>query len=218
MPLQEYTRVLRERWWIVVISALFASAVGVAFASSQTPVYRSSVRLEMSGNVDYSQVLAVEKVLRQVGAHVRTGGVAEEVDRRLRLGLGADAILGKIRTQVFADSLLLQVDVDDSDPRRSEQLAAAVGAVTQERQVQAMAMEPAERQINVTVLDRPSPALFVWPQTRSIVTASALMGALAGIVLLLLLEYIDDSVESDADAERYLGLPVLGMIPVESRR
>src|ERR1051326_7066336 len=134
MPLQGYVRTLGERWWVVVISAFVASLAGLGFASSQAPVYRSSVRMEVAGHVDYSQVLAVEKVLRQVGAHVKTGALAREVDRRLGLGSDPDAILSRIRTQVFADSLILQIDVEDSEPSRAEKLAAAVAQVAQERQ------------------------------------------------------------------------------------
>lgn len=216
MPLQEYVRTLSERWWVVVISAFVASLVGLAFASSQTPVYRSSVRMEVGGHVDYSQVLAVEKVLRQVAAHVKTGALAREVDRRLGIGMDPESLLGKIRTQVFADSLILQIDVDDSDPARAEKLAAAVAQVVQERQEEAAAEAPETARVTAAVLDRPSPAQFIWPQTRSIVAASGLAGAIAGIVLAFILYYLDDTIPSPEEAERWLGLPLLGLIPVEN--
>lgn len=217
MPLREYLAVLRERWWAIVLAGALAALIGLAFAKMQTPVYRSSVRLKVGGRVDYAQVLAVEKVLRQVAAHVRTTPVAETVDRRLQLGLGPDPIMGRIRTQVFSDSLILQIDVDDDDPARAQRLAAAVGEAVQERQAEMMGAMPTDQRVTVAVLDRPSPAQFVWPQTRSIVAASALLGLLIGAALAFVLDYLDDTIRSDDDARRWLGLPVLGMIPVENR-
>jgi capsular polysaccharide biosynthesis protein len=172
--------------------------------------------MEVGGHVDYSQVLAVEKVLRQVAAHVKTGALAREVDRRLGIGMDPESLLGKIRTQVLAGSLILQIDVEDSDPARAEKLAAAVAQVVQERQEEAAAEAPDTARVTAAVLDRPSPAQFVWPQTRSIVGASALAGAIAGIVLAFILYYLDDTIPSPEEAERWLGLPLLGLIPVEN--
>jgi len=172
--------------------------------------------MEVGGHVDYSQVLAVEKVLSQVAAHVKTGALAREVDRRLGLGSDPDAILGRVRTRVFADSLILQIDVEDSDPARAERIAAAVAQVAQERQEEVAAAAPESARITAAVLDRPSAAQFVWPQTRPIVAASALAGAIAGIVLAFILSYLDDTIPSPEEAERWLGLPLLGLIPVEN--
>jgi len=172
--------------------------------------------MEVGGHVDYSQVLAVEKVLSQVAARVKTGALAREVDRRLSLGSDPDAILGRVRTRVFADSLILQIDVEDSDPARAERIAAAVAQVAQERQEEVAAAAPESARITAAVLDRPSAAQFVWPQTRPIVAASALAGAIAGIVLAFILFYLDDTIPSPEEAERWLGLPLLGLIPVEN--
>ena len=42
---------------------------------------------------------------------------------------------------------------------------------------------------------------------------SLLLGLVAGVVLALLLEYLDDTLKSPDDVEKRLGLPVLGVIP-----
>ncbi len=199
------------------MSAVAAALLGYVYARTQVPTFRSSVRLVLSGHVDYSQVLAVEKVLRLVAAHARTAPVAEAVEAQLATGMDANALLAEIRTQVFADSLTLQIDVDDADPARSERIASAVAAVVQERQEEEMADVPPADRIHVAVLDRPTAALFVWPQTRSIVAGTALLGALAGALLVFVLDFLDDTIQSIADAERWLGLPILGVIPKERR-
>lgn len=66
---------------------------------------------------------------------------------------------------------------------------------------------------NVSVISRAIPPLApaglkLW----LILLALAIVGPVGGIALAFLLEILDDSVETDADVRKYLGLPVLGKI------
>ena len=216
MQLREYLQVISQRWWIILLTATFAAASAFAFAKTQTPVFRSSVKLEVTGRVDYGQILAIGQLLRQIAARVETTGVANEVDQRLRLDLGPEALLEKVHTQAFPDTIQIQIDVDDVDPARAESIAAALATVVKERQDALMASVPQQERINLGVVDRPtSPRLF-WPQTRVLVLAAGLVGVLFGIVLAFVLDYMDDSIRSAEDIERYLGMPTLGLVPTFS--
>jgi capsular polysaccharide biosynthesis protein len=198
---------------------VIALAIGVAitsaylFSRAEAPVYRSSIRLEIVGRVDYGQILAIDRLLRQLASRVRTTAVAAAVDARLQTNLGADAILGKITTQALADAIQVQVEVDDTDPLRAERIAAALGEIAQEQQAALMSWVPEGEQILVNVVDRPSPGRFVWPQARSILAGAALVGLVFGAFLALGLDYADDRVRTAADVSRWLGLPLLGAVP-----
>jgi capsular polysaccharide biosynthesis protein len=65
----------------------------------------------------------------------------------------------------------------------------------------------------VSILDRPSPARLVWPQTRVIAGAALLLGLLVGGLLAFMIEYFDDTVKTAADVEQTLGTITLGRIP-----
>lgn len=218
MPLNEYVGVVRGRWWIVLIATLVSLGSGYLFASAQTPIYRSSVRLEVTGRIDYGQILAIDKLLRQISSRITTTSVAEAVDQRLQLGLGAEALLAKIHTQALSDTIQIQVDVDDTDPIRAQRIAGALAEVVQERQAAQMASVPEQERVAVSRLDRPSPGRFVWPQTQPILLAAGLLGLLAGMVLAFLLDYLDDTMRSAQEIERYLSLPVLGTVPPAALR
>lgn len=58
---------------------------------------------------------------------------------------------------------------------------------------------------------------FVSPKYALNITLSALIGLLAGIGLAFFIEYLDTSVKTVEDVERYLGLPVIGIIPQKVR-
>ncbi|MEA2641129.1 MAG: protein tyrosine kinase modulator [Chloroflexota bacterium] len=191
MPLQEYAAILARRWWIVLLPALVAAVLGYTLARAEIPVYRSSIQLEVTGRIDNGQVLAIERLLKQLAARVSTTAVAQEVDQRLHLELGADAVLARIRTQAIPETLHIQIDVDDSSPERAEQIAQAVAQVAQERQTALMAIVPEQERVNETVFDRPEHARLVAPAFRSIVLAAAILGLMAGTVL----AFVFDSTE-----------------------
>ena len=62
----------------------------------------------------------------------------------------------------------IQIDVDDSVPESAERLAGAFAAVAQERQTASMADVPTQDRVQLTSIDRPTPAHLFAPQVRSL--------------------------------------------------
>src|SRR5438874_1032319 len=116
MPLGDYLAVLRRRGWIIPLVALVAAVSAYGFARLQTPIYRSSVRLEVSGRFDYGAQLSVDKQLGPLAQRLLTTEVAAEVDRRLRLDLGPAALLARVRAVPVAENAEIEVQADDGDP------------------------------------------------------------------------------------------------------
>ncbi len=188
-------------------------AVAVIYARVQTPIYRSSIRLEVSARFDNGQQLALERQLPQLAQRVRTTDVAREVDQRLRLDLGEQAILGKVRSEAVTASGQIQVEADDVDPGRVEAIVLETARVFEEQHAARNQGIPTQDRALVSILDRPTPARLVWPQTRVIAGAAALLGLFVGALLALLIDYLDDTLKTAADVERTLGTVTLGRIP-----
>jgi capsular polysaccharide biosynthesis protein len=110
------------------------------------------------------------------------------------------------------------VDVEDVEPQRAERIARGIAEVVQERQTAQMVSVPEPERVYVAMLDRPSPGRLVWPDARSILLAAALLGALAGGLIAFVLDFLDDTIRSPKEAERCLGLPVVGVIPQDEFR
>src|SRR4051795_742390 len=108
MPLGEYLAVLRRRGWVVPLVALVAVVAALLFSRLQSPLYRSSVKLEVSGRFDYGAQLTVERQLSPLAQRLLTTDVATEVDRRLRLDLGPDALLAKVKAAPIAENVQIQ--------------------------------------------------------------------------------------------------------------
>lgn len=198
---------------MIVLLAVSAAVSAFVYARFQAPVYRSVARVEVSARFDNGQQLALERLLPQLAQRVRTTDVAREVDSRLRLDLGVEAILGKLRAEPVAQSGQILIEADDVDPGRAESIVFATASVFEEQHAARNQGIPSQDRAIVSLLDRPTSARLVWPQTRAIVAAAALLGMLAGAVLAFGIDYLDDTLKTAADVERSLGLTTLAHIP-----
>jgi protein tyrosine kinase modulator len=205
--------ILRRRWWIVLLVAATAAAVAVVYARMQAPVYRSAIRLEISARFDNGQQLALERQLPQLAQRVRTTDVAREVDQRLKLDLGPQAVLDRLRAEAVVSSGQIQIEADDVDPVRVEAIVLETARVFEEQHAARNQGIPTQDRAIVSILDRPTPARLVWPQTRVIAGAAVLLGLFVGALLALVIDYLDDTLKTAADVERALGTITLGRIP-----
>lgn len=167
----------------------------------------------MSARFDNGQQLALERQLPQLAQRVRTTDVAREVDGRLRLDLGAQGILDKLHAEAIVPSGQIQIEADDVDPRRVEAIVLETARVFEEQHAARNQGIPTQDRAIVSILDRPTPARLVWPQTRVIAGAAVLLGLFVGALLALAIDYLDDTLKTAADVERALGTVTLGRIP-----
>lgn len=215
MQLREYLAVARKRWWLVLLLAASAAIASYLFAKLQDPVYRSSVRLEVSGDLDYGNTLAIEKRLQQFAQRIKTTRIAVEVDRNLRTDLAAEALLEKVKVAAVPENLQIQIDVDDVSPERAQLIAREFGRAFEEQHTASEQGKLQEKQVLIAPLDQPTEAKLSWPQPRVIVPAAAILGLVVGLLLVFVLEYLDDTLNTPEDVVRYLGLTTLGIIPVD---
>jgi capsular exopolysaccharide synthesis family protein len=69
---------------------------------------------------------------------------------------------------------------------------------------------------NISIVDRAQkPASPYKPNHRKNILLAMLIGLFGGIALAFLFEHLDDTIKYPEDVERQLGIPVLGVIPIE---
>jgi hypothetical protein len=200
---------------VLVTAALVAALAAYAYTRlpGVEPRWRSSVVLQATGRLDYGNFLALEKELRPLAEQVLQLNIMREVDRTLRTDLAPETMLEHTRAEPIQDSDQIRIDVEDSDPARAAQLSLAIADVyTQQHNAQEQGKLREERVI-LSTLDRSNQATLIWPQTRIVVPAAALIGLLVAALVALAGAYFDDTIRSPLDVQRYLELPLVGVIP-----
>jgi protein tyrosine kinase modulator len=210
---------LRQRWWLLAAAAVIAALAAFAYVKAPwvEPRWRSSVLMQATGRLDYGNFLALEKELRPLAEQVLQLNIMREVDRNLHTDLPPSTMLAHTRAEPVQDSDQIRIDVEDSDPTRAEQLSLAIADVYARQHNAAEQGKLREERVILSTLDRDNSAALIWPQTRTVVPSAAVLGFLLAGLIVLGVVYFDDSIRSPADVQRYLELPLLGMVP-RSRR
>ena len=217
MQIRDYWVIFSKRWWLILLVAVVATAAGVAFAKVQQPVYRSKVVLLVSpSRYDYGLTLVIENLLRQYSRQLQTEKLAELVSQRLDLQLAPERLLSKVKVSSVSEDYLLELQVEDTEANRARDIAFVwADEFLKQQQIRMAEVNPTDR-ILVDLLDNPTPGELYYPKTREIAMAAAILGLVAGAMLAFVLEYLDDSLKTVEDVERYTALPVLGTIPTAS--
>lgn len=216
MDLREYGRVLVRRGWIVVVVALVGALGAFLFSRLQTPVYRSTITLSAvpSRSSDYGQSLAIKNLLRLYGQQMQTKSIAQQVIDQLQLDKSPESFLGGVEVSADEADYTIQVAVKDRNlpmvQPMAQKLAENFVILHQQENLE---MDQSDR-ILVKILDDATPPTQFSPNTRVNVLAGAVLGALAGVVAIFLIEFIQSAyLRQPEDIERVLGLTVLGTIP-----
>src|SRR5919201_1666574 len=103
-----------------------------------------------------------------------------EVDQNLHTDLPPERMLERTKAGPVQDSGQIRLDVDDSDPRRAEQLSLEIADVYTRQHNAAEQGKLREERVILSTLDRGNEAILVWPQTRVLVPGAALLGLVVG--------------------------------------
>ena len=214
MQIRDYWLLFSKRWWLVLLVTAVATLASIVFARVQEPIYRSKVVITVSpSRYDYGLTLVIENLLRQYSRQLQTEKLAELVSQRLDLQLSAPRLLEKVKVSTVPEDYLLELQVDDAEANRARDIAYVwADEFLKQQQIRMSDVNPQDR-ILVDMLDKPVPGELYYPKTRQIALAAAVLGLVAGALLAFVLEYLDDSLKTAEDVERYTSLSVLGTIP-----
>lgn len=219
MDLREYGRVLIRRGWIVVVCAIVGALGALLFSRLQTPIYRSTITLSAvpSRPSDYGQSLAIKNLLRLYGEQMRTKTISQQVVDQLQLDIPAEKFRGEVEVSANEDRFTLDVAVKDANIDMVQSMAQTLAENFVILHQQENLQVDQNDRILVNLLDNATPPEKFSPKTTINVVAGAILGALAGIIAIFVLEYFQSGyIRKPEDIERALNLTVLGTIPIIS--
>ncbi|NDJ53171.1 MAG: hypothetical protein GYB68_08825 [Chloroflexi bacterium] len=224
MELRQLIQVILRRWWIIAIPTVVALAAGI-YSFATTPVvgsFSTAIRFTAAAppedgvtyeDESYYPWLASEFVVNALTDWVRTSSFANEVSLRLA-DEGLEIAPGAIQASIAADNVrsVMTVFINWGNPDELMQIAEAVIAVLQNDSALYFPQLNAD-EVDVVPLDSPSvgpvpPALT----TRLDPFIRIALGAIAGLGLAFLVEYLDPTIRGRRDIER-LGLSILAEVP-----
>ncbi len=214
MSLRDTLRVLRQRGWIALLIAILTAVAAFGFSEMQTPVYKSTIVLSITTRPDWGTSQAAKALLRNYAANMYSLPWAQQVIERLQLDVTPEDLKSRVTIDPDETRFTLQIDVKDYSPELANRIAETWAQLTVEwRQRENQRLLEKRDWVDASIIEPPKASLYS-PQTKINTLAGLILGALAGVLVVFGLEWIESGiVRTPEDMERFAGLTVLGAIP-----
>ena len=220
ISLRELFETLRKRLWLIVlITALAAIVSGVVSYFVLTPIYQASTQILVNQAkseqqlYNYNEVQTNLQLVNTYSVIIKSPAILEKVKEELNLDRTVDELNGQIQVTSEKDSQVFSVTVQDPDPAMAAKIANKTADVFKNEIVKIMNID------NVTILSKAEVKenqTPVKPKPLLNMAIAFVVGLMAGVGLAFLLEYLDNTIKTETDVEKHLGLPVLGAVSIIS--
>jgi capsular polysaccharide biosynthesis protein len=206
MELQEYIRIARRRAWIVILLAVLVAGAAYVFSKTQPTIYEASVNLTVRpARADWGLSNTVGALLRSLAGDITTHSFMRDVIDLEQLDTTTDDLLdGKT---VFVK--------DEAADFTISMVNAIADLFVEQRETWNQAQDKRDR-IDVAIRDHARYASVYSPKTKINVLAGGVLGALIGLLVVFVMEWLEAGfVRSSEDIDR-LGVRALAAIPADS--
>lgn len=205
---------LKKKIWFILAAMIIGGGLAGAYSKFLiTPQYSSTSMMYILSKETTLTSLADLQIGSQLTEDykviVNSRPVLGEVIDSLALDMSYEQLLAKISIGNPTDTRILTVTVTDPDPYRAKAIVDCVAETASDYIGEIMEMIPPKIIENGTVATR---------KTSPSNGKNAVLGALAGMVLvcgvIVIQVIMNDTVRTEEDVERYLGLSVLASVPL----
>lgn len=213
MQLRDYVTVLIKRWWVIAITLVAAAAAAYGVSKLIQQTFRSqAVYLALANQADNGLNIVLRNSMNSYRELVMQPDVLDQISQSIGLDIPGEQWMQDVNIQPRPDEQKIIIEVDAATLDQSMAMADAVGdrIVAEVNRINAT-LEGTAR-INVQRIQQ-ARLIAIQPNTRINVLAGALLGLIVGVLLAYVLEYLDDTLKSSSDVERFVGLTTIGAIP-----
>ncbi|WP_062296243.1 polysaccharide biosynthesis tyrosine autokinase [Demequina maris] len=220
MELQDYVRILRKNWVLILVLAVLGGAAGLAYSLVATPTYSASskVFVSTSGGSTVSDLAQgnsfTQQRVKTYADLIGTSAVLQPTIDNLHLDLSVAQLRGKISASTPLNTSVIDIAVSDSDPVFAASLATEaanqlIDVVEDIETTDSAGGSP----VSLTVVQQAEvPQYPVNPKKALNAALGLLVGLAIGVAVALLRATLDTRIRNERDIERVTDTPVLGGI------
>lgn len=221
---EEYAMIVLRRWWLVLLAALVAGGVAFFYSNAQPVTYQASTRLmAVAEPPDYWMDLYAKNRLSSYKNMINNGDFVATALKQAGLTVDPGQAMSMLSLGDDHDGNVVKIVVTDTDPDRAAAVANALatGFVTRSaadnRQIATDYPQPDGQKrgaVEIVKLETPSaPQTPIGPRVKLNTAAAGLLGLAFGVLLTFAAAYLDDTLRSEEDIDRYLALPTIIEVP-----
>ncbi len=221
ISLRELVETLKKRIVLIISITLLATAISGALSYFLIkPVYKSSTQILVSqaaagalASIAGMSFDADAKYIETYNVIMKSPYILDQVIEELKLDTTPAGLNGSLSVSQEGQSQVVTLSVQNNDPAEAVLITNEIAKVFQREIAKLMQIDNIHILSPAELSDNPVP---IKPQPVLNMAIAFVVGLMASIGLAFLLEYLDNTVKSEQDIEKLLGLPVLGAVTVIS--
>ena len=217
ISLKELYFILRKWIWLItallIVSMLISGLVSFFVLDKEYEAFTTLMVGKpkdylAENKIEYNDLMLNQKLVSTYGELIKTRVVADKVIGNMNLPITYDQFRSKVNVSLVKDTEIIKIQVNDNNPTLATEIANETAAVFMATVQEIMKVE------NVQVIDKAQvPTNQVSPRPMLNIAIAGVLGLMLGIFIAFLIEFLDNSIKTPEDVEKYLGVPVLGTIP-----
>lgn len=207
---------LRKKLWMIILAAVIGClGAGIYSKMILSPIYTStSMVYVLSKETTLTSLADLQigsQLTKDYSVMITSRPVLEEVIEKQKLNLSYSQLKSMIRISNPADTRILNMSVSDTDPVRAKVIVDAVAKASSDYIGDIMEMIPPKIIESGVVPGGPAS-----PNIKKNAVLGGLAFSVAACGFITLQVILNDTIRSEDDISRYLGISVLAIIPENS--
>lgn len=204
---------LRNKIWVIIVTALLFSCGAAAFTRFfMTPTYTSEATLlVLSKETTLTSLADLQlgsQLTKDYTVLINSRPVLEEVIENLELDMDYKELKACITITNPSDTRILQLSVVQPDAQMAKAVVDELAEVASAFIGDQMEVTPPK------IIEKGEiPIYKSGPSMQKNVVIGFLFGAVLVCAIVVVLELLNDSIKTEDDIEKYLGIPTLAVVP-----
>lgn len=211
---------MKKRLWLIIILTIIPmiiSSAVILFDGKVEPEYKASTILMVGGpkdflsngeKLDYDTYKSINgKIVANFNELVQMEVVITDVINNLGLDMTYKEFKEKMNVEVVGKTEIMKIEIINKDQDTAKKIINEIVKVSSKKSKETMGIENIEIIDNIHIATMP-----VKSKTKIRVFAVGALGFMVSILIILLIEYMDNTIKTPNDIEEKFNLPVAGIL------
>jgi succinoglycan biosynthesis transport protein ExoP len=217
IELKDIFNIVRKRIvFILLITIFFAVASGIVSFYVITPLYVAKCTIivgkDSTDMITQSEVTMYQDLIKTYSKIGKSRVVAENAIKRLDLSIPVDEFMMNVGITPESGTQIIEISYKSNTPKTASEVANALSQAFIEESQRLLPSGSVKTMDNALIPEEP-----ITPKKKLNISMGFLLGLLISLGLAFLIEYMNNTINNEDDIERYLQLPLIGLIPKQNK-
>lgn len=201
---------------VLILAATIIFGIAGFFGTKYliTPQYEASVNMivntkqDNTSAVSNDNITSAKNLVSTYAIIIKSNTVLNQVIDNLGLNVDYDTLQKKVTVTAVDDTQVMRVAVKDEDPYVAARIVRSISRVSPDIIVDSV--EAGSCKV-ISQVDEPKEPIS--PSVMKNTAVAALLGLAVSVAIIFVKYFFSNYIVDDDDVQKYLGIPVLGVIP-----